>query len=67
MAIVTIPKKEYKELLKLKERLEQILKKVSTKREKKLKGVDLLDFAKLKIKGGTKDLSEKINFYLYEK
>jgi hypothetical protein len=34
MAIVTIPQKEYKELLKLKERLEQILKKFRLKGKK---------------------------------
>jgi hypothetical protein len=67
MTIVTIPKKEYEELLKLKEKLERILKKVLTKEKKTLKGADLLDFAKLKIRGGAKDLSEKINFYLYGK
>lgn len=67
MAIVTISKKEYEELLKLKERLERILKKVSTKEKKTLKGAELLDFTKLKIRGGTRDLSEKINFYLYGK
>jgi hypothetical protein len=67
MTIITIPKKEYKELLKLKERLDQILKKVLIKEKKTLKGGELLNFARLKIKGGPKDLSEKTDFYLYEK
>jgi hypothetical protein len=67
MSTVTILKKEYKELLKIKEKLNQILKKVLIKEKRALKGADLFGLTKLKIRGGPKDLSEKVNFYLYEK
>jgi NifU-like protein involved in Fe-S cluster formation len=67
MTTVIIPKKEYEELLKIKEKLDQILKKVSIKEKRVLKGTDLFGLTKLKIRGGPKDLSEKVNSYLYEK
>jgi hypothetical protein len=70
MTTITIPKKEYEELLKIKERLDQVLKKISIKaiKEKKvLKGAELFDLTKLKIRGGPRDLSGKVDFHLYKK
>ncbi|HHD92085.1 MAG TPA: hypothetical protein ENL06_00465 [Candidatus Portnoybacteria bacterium] len=69
MEEVTISKKEYKELLQLRKGLDQILKKVIPTDiigKKPMKSKDLLEFAKLKIKGGPKNLSKKIDSYLYE-
>lgn len=65
MSTITIPKKEYKELLRLREKLDQILKRALIKEKKPMTGGDLLNLAKLKIKGGPRDLSEKTDLYLY--
>jgi hypothetical protein len=53
-----ISKKEYKDLLRLKKKLDFILKNVVIKDRKEMTALDLLDLAKLKIKGGPKDLSD---------
>ncbi|MFH0755326.1 MAG: hypothetical protein V1910_01515 [bacterium] len=62
---IIISKKKFDELFVLKEKLDSILKSVLPQEKKGIKGSDLLDFAKLKIKGGPKDLSEKMDLYLY--
>ena len=66
MTTITITKKEYKELYKLKERLDNILKTTIVKEKQIMRGGDLLTFSKLKIKGGPKDLSRKMDSYLYD-
>jgi len=66
MSEIILSKKEYQKLLKLKKELDQILRKIQIKEKKLVKGSKLLDLAELKIKGGPKDLSEKIDFFLYE-
>jgi len=67
MATITITKKEYKELYRLKERLDNILKAAIVKEKQIMTGSDLLTFSKLKIKGGPKDLSQKMDSYLYNR
>ncbi len=63
MTTITIPKKEYKSLYRLKQKLEDILR-MAVKRNK-ITGKDVLEFTKLKIKGGPRNLSEKLDSYLY--
>ena len=67
MTTITITKKEYKELYKLKERLDNILKTTIVKEKQIMTASDLLIFSKLKIKGGPKDLSQKMDYYLYNR
>jgi len=62
---ITISKKEYEELLQLKEKLDQILMRTLIREKKPMTGSVLLNFVKLKIKGVPKDLSENTDFYLY--
>jgi hypothetical protein len=62
-----ISQKEYKDLLRLKKKLDFILKNVEIKNRKEITAGNLLDLAKLKIKGGPKDLSERAKFYIYSK
>ncbi|MFH1837924.1 MAG: hypothetical protein ABH808_00265 [Candidatus Kuenenbacteria bacterium] len=47
-------------------RASSVLKFILPQEKHKMIGADLLNFAKLKIKGGPKDLSEKIDLYLYK-
>jgi hypothetical protein len=65
--MAVISQKEYKDLLRLKKKLDFILKNVVIKDRKEMTALDLLDLAKLKIKGGPKDLSERAKFYIYSK
>jgi len=65
MGNITIPKKEYQELLRLREELNRILKRIRIKEKTPMRGEELLEFTRLKIKGGRKDLSEKTDYYLY--
>ncbi|MCD6148879.1 hypothetical protein J7J18_05915 [bacterium] len=65
MKSITIPRKEYRELLRLREKLDKILKETLIKERKPMRGRDLLNLAKLKIKGGPRDLSEKTDLYFY--
>lgn len=67
MTTITITKKEYKELYRLKERLDNILKVAVVEEKQIMTGNDLLTFSKLKIKGGPKDLSQKMDSYLYNR
>lgn len=67
MATITITKKEYKELYRLKERLDNLLNVIIVKEKQIMTGGDLLIFSKLKIKGGPKDLSQKMDSYLYNR
>lgn len=67
METITIPKKEYRELIQIREKLDWILKRGWTKERKPLTGAELLKLAKLKIKGGPKNLSEKAEFFLYQR
>jgi hypothetical protein len=65
--MTAISQKEYKDLLRLKKKLDFILKNIVIKDRKEMTAWDLLDLAKLKIKGGPKDLSERAKFYIYSK
>jgi len=65
--MAVISQKEYKDLLRLKKKLDFILKNVVIKDRKEMTALDLLDLAKLKIKGGPKDLSQRAKFYIYSK
>ncbi len=58
---------KYKNLIEEKNKIERNLRLLLIKKIKKVafKGNDLLDLAKLKIKGGPKDLSQKLDSYLY--
>ena len=63
---VTISKREYRELLQLKERIDRLLRVVAHERKALMSGEDLLRFSlRLKMKGGPKDLSAKMDSYLY--
>jgi hypothetical protein len=66
--MAVISQKDYKDLLRLKKKLDFILKNVVIKDRKEVTALDLLDLAnKLKIKGGPKDLSQRAKFYIYSK
>jgi hypothetical protein len=62
-----IKEKEYKNLLELKRKLDEILKNVFIEKRKQITACDLLDLTRLKIKGGPKDLSQKARFYIYSR
>ena len=63
---IKIKEKEYKNLIKLKKELDEILKNVIEKK-KQMTAYELLDLTSLKIKGGPKDLSQKAKFYIYSR
>jgi hypothetical protein len=66
--MAVISQKDYKDLLRLKKKLDFILKNVVIEDRKEVTALDLLDLAnKLKIKGGPKDLSQRAKFYIYSK
>lgn len=67
MQFITLSKKEYRELRQLRAKLDQLLGTVSLREKPIMTGDDLLRFAKMKIKGGPKDLSLKADSYLYER
>jgi hypothetical protein len=62
-----IKEKEYKNLLKLKRELDEILKNVFIEKRKQITAYELLDFIRLKIRGGPRDLSKKARFYIYSR
>lgn len=66
MQFITLSKKEYRELKQLRAKLDQLFGAVSLREKPVMTGDDLLHFAKIKIKGGPKDLSLKVDSYLYE-
>lgn len=71
---IFLPEDLYQKLLSLKKVrdisigkiIREVLKKNLVEEEKNI-GNDLLELAKLKIRGGPKDLSKRINHYLYSK
>ncbi len=65
--VTKIKEKEYKSLLKLKKKLDEILKNVVIEKRKQITAYELLDLTRLKIKGGPKDLSQKARFYIYSR
>jgi len=66
MTLITVSKKEYRKLIKGKSCLSEILRLLLTKKMKTIpKKNDLLELTKLKIRGGPRNLSSKLNFYLY--
>jgi hypothetical protein len=65
MTTITIPKKEYNELYRLKEKIDRLLTFDLGVEKRQMTGKDLLKFSKLKIRGGPKDLSNRIDYYLY--
>lgn len=65
MKPLLIPK-EYKELLNEKAHIEEELRWFLVKKMPLIKHLDALkDIARLKLKGGPKDLSLKLDYYLY--
>jgi predicted CopG family antitoxin len=67
MTTITIPKKEYKELAQGKKQLSEVLRLLLAKEIRAMpKKNDLLDLAKLKLRGGPKNLSSRLDFYLYK-
>ncbi len=65
--VTKIKEKEYKNLLKLKKELDEILKNVVIEKRKQMTAYELLDLTRLKIKGGPGDLSKKGKFYIYSR
>jgi hypothetical protein len=65
--VTKIKEKEYKNLIKLKKELDEILKNVVIEKSKQMTAYELLDLTNLKIKGGPGDLSQKAKFYIYSR
>jgi hypothetical protein len=65
--VTKIKEEEYKNLLKLKKELDEILKNVVIEKRKQMTAYELLDFIRLKIRGGPRDLSKKGKFYIYSR
>ena len=62
-----IKEKEYKNLIKLKKKLDEILKNILIEKKRTMNAYELLDFIRLKIRGGPRDLSKKGKFYIYSR
>jgi hypothetical protein len=65
--VTKIKEKKYKNLIKLKKELDEILKNVVIENRKQMTAYELLDLTSLKIKGGPVDLSQKAKFYIYSR
>jgi hypothetical protein len=65
--VTKIKEKEYKNLIKLKKELDEIVKNVVIEKSKQMTAYELLDLTSLKIKGGPGDLSQKAKFYIYSR
>jgi hypothetical protein len=62
-----IKEKEYKNLIKLKKKLDEVLKNIFIEQKRTMNAYELLDFIRLKIRGGPRDLSKKAKFYIYSR
>ena len=62
-----IKEKEYKNLIKLKKKLDEVLKNIFIEQKRTMNAYELLDFIRLKIRGGPRDLSKKGKFYIYSR
>ncbi len=66
MNTITTSKKEFKEIFNIRRQLDKIFRLLINREIQEIPTKNnLLDLAKLRIQGGPRDLSSKLDFYLY--